>query len=32
VEIEAPATGVLAEILAQEGEVVPMGAAIGVLR
>ena len=32
VEIESPKNGVLAEILAEEGAVVPMGASIGVVR
>jgi 2-oxoisovalerate dehydrogenase E1 component len=32
VEIEAPANGTLAEVLAQEGAVVAMGAAIGIVR
>ena len=32
VEIESPRSGVLAEILAEEGAVVPMGASIGVVR
>ncbi len=32
VEIEAPASGVLAEILAPEGATVAMGAAIGTVR
>jgi 2-oxoisovalerate dehydrogenase E1 component len=32
VEIESPSSGVLAEILAQEGAVVPMGASIGIVR
>jgi 2-oxoisovalerate dehydrogenase E1 component len=32
VEIEAPSSGILAEILAHEGAVVPMGASIGIVR
>jgi 2-oxoisovalerate dehydrogenase E1 component len=32
VEIEAPSNGILAEILAQEGTVVAMGASIGIVR
>jgi 2-oxoisovalerate dehydrogenase E1 component len=32
VEIESPATGILAEILAQDGATVPMGASIGIVR
>ena len=32
VEIEAPATGVIARILKSQGAVVPMGAPIGIVR
>jgi pyruvate/2-oxoglutarate dehydrogenase complex dihydrolipoamide acyltransferase (E2) component len=32
VEIESPATGILAEILADDGATVPMGASIGIVR
>jgi 2-oxoisovalerate dehydrogenase E1 component len=32
VEIEAPTSGILAEILASEGAMVAMGAAIGIVR
>jgi 2-oxoisovalerate dehydrogenase E1 component len=32
VEIESPATGILAEILAEDGTTVPMGASIGIVR
>ena len=32
VEIESPSSGVLAEVLAPEGTVVPMGASIGIVR
>jgi pyruvate dehydrogenase E2 component (dihydrolipoamide acetyltransferase) len=32
VEIESPKDGVLVQILADEGTVVPMGAAIGIVR
>jgi 2-oxoisovalerate dehydrogenase E1 component len=32
VEIESPSSGILAEVLAHEGAVVPMGASIGIVR
>lgn len=32
VEVESPSNGILAEILAQEGTVVAMGASIGIVR
>jgi pyruvate/2-oxoglutarate dehydrogenase complex dihydrolipoamide acyltransferase (E2) component len=32
VEIESPATGILAEILADDGATVPMGASIGIVQ